>query len=49
MILIVDDERFNCDIIKGFLSTLGLQDSNLRTLSVHDGQQAVTAVLEALD
>ena len=48
-ILIVDDEKFNCSAIKGFLVTLGLKDAKKRSLMCYDGEQAVKAILEAVD
>ena len=47
--MIVDDENFNCNVVQGFLKTLGYPDPKGRTKTAHDGQQAVTAVLEAID
>lgn len=37
-ILIVDDERTNCDIIYGFLLMLGIQNRNLISKFAYDGQ-----------
>ena len=36
-ILIVDDEKFNCNAVKGFLMTLGMKDAKKRSKFCHDG------------
>jgi hypothetical protein len=43
-ILIVDDEKFNCDIILGFLLLLGFENRMFRTTCVYDGEQAVNQI-----
>ena len=40
-ILIVDDEKFNCDIIESFLMILGIQNYQERSEQCYNGQQAV--------
>ena len=47
-VLIVDDERFNCDIIDGFLMILGFPDrENMREFA-YNGEQAFNAVKKAM-
>ena len=48
-ILIVDDERFNCDIIEGFLMVLGMKHSTSRVEACYNGEQAVRAIQNAVD
>jgi len=48
-ILIVDDEKFNCDIIYGFLMILGLKNRQDKTHFAYNGEQAVAMVQKALD
>jgi CheY-like chemotaxis protein len=43
-ILIVDDERFNCDIIEGFLMVLGMNNYIQRIEACYNGEQAVKAI-----
>jgi CheY-like chemotaxis protein len=40
-IMIVDDEKFNCDIIYGFLLVLGFKNRESRTKFAYNGEQAV--------
>lgn len=40
-ILIVDDEKFNCDIIYGFMLILGMQNRKEICDFAYDGEQAV--------
>ena len=48
-ILVVDDEKFNCDIILGFLMLLGLKNRHQRTAFAYNGEQAVAQVQQAID
>ena len=48
-ILIVDDEKFNCDIIDGFLMILGFANREQYREFSYNGEQAVAAVREAMD
>jgi CheY-like chemotaxis protein len=48
-ILIVDDEKFNCDIIEGFLMILGVPNQQEITDYVYNGEQAVNKIRLALD
>ena len=48
-ILVVDDERFNCDIIESFFQILGLPNSKNRLVAVQSGEAAINAVQAALD
>lgn len=47
-ILIVDDERFNCDIIENFLMVLGLPNYKERSEQCYNGNQAVAKVKQAI-
>jgi len=40
-ILVVDDEKFNCDIIFGFLMILGVKNRKEMTHFAYNGEQAV--------
>jgi CheY-like chemotaxis protein len=48
-ILIVDDEKFNCDIIEGFLMILGFTQRNEMTEFAYNGEQAVKAIKQSMD
>ena len=48
-ILIVDDEKFNCDIIESFLMVLGLKNYKDRSEQCYNGDQAVQKIREAID
>ena len=48
-ILIVDDERFNCDIIFGFLMILGVKNRKELTTFAYNGEQAVSEILKAIE
>ena len=48
-ILIVDDEKFNCDIIDGFLMILGFPNREEFREFAFNGEQAVSAVRKAMD
>ena len=48
-ILIVDDEKFNCDIIDGFLMILGFQNRQELTEFAYNGEQAVNIIKKAID
>ena len=48
-ILIVDDEKFNCDIIDGFLMILGYANRKERTTFAYNGEQAVKVIQECVD
>jgi len=47
-ILVVDDEKFNRDIIEGFLMVLGFEDYTTRMVEASDGQEAIDIVQEAI-
>lgn len=47
-ILIVDDEKFNCDIVEGFLQVLGMNNVKKRAEQCYDGDQAVERVETAI-
>lgn len=47
--MIVDDEKFNCNILCGFLASLGYKDPMKKVSMAYDGQQAVNHFLEAVD
>lgn len=49
MILVVDDEKFNCDIIFGFLMILGFKNRKELTKFAYNGEQAVAQVKQAID
>ncbi len=42
--MIVDDEKFNCDIIEGFLMILGFEERTKMTEYAYNGEQAVKKV-----
>lgn len=48
-ILIVDDEKFNCDIIEGFLMILGFDQRSSLTEYAYNGEQAVKKVRDAIE
>ena len=48
-ILVVDDEKFNCDIIGGFLMILGFENQDSMVEFAYNGEQAVTKLKDALD
>ena len=48
-ILIVDDEKFNCEIIDGFLMLLNFKDKNNSREFAYNGEQAIDAVMNAID
>jgi CheY-like chemotaxis protein len=48
-ILVVDDEKFNCDIIFGFLMLLGIYNRKELTDFAFNGEQAVEAVQRAFN
>ena len=48
-ILIVDDEKFNCDIIEGFLMILGFNHRETMTEFAYNGEQAVKKVKDSID
>ena len=48
-ILIVDDEKFNCDIIDGFLMVLNFQNQNELREFAYNGEQAISAVRRAIE
>lgn len=43
-ILVVDDEKFNCDIIEGFLMILGFQGGAEGIVFAYNGEQAVKEI-----
>ena len=47
-ILIVDDEKFNCDIIFGFLMVLGFKNREKRTCFAYNGEQAVQLINQSI-
>ena len=44
----VDDEKFNCDIIYGFLMILGFVNRKERTKFVYNGENAVEEILKSI-
>jgi CheY-like chemotaxis protein len=48
-ILVVDDEKFNCDIIDGFLMILGFKNRHQMTVFSYNGEQAVQEIQNAID
>ena len=48
-ILIVDDEKFNCDIIDGFLMILGILNRHEICTFAYNGDQAVRVIQESFD
>ena len=48
-ILVVDDEKFNCDIVYGFLMILGFKERKERTTFAYNGEQAVKEIKKAID
>jgi CheY-like chemotaxis protein len=48
-ILIVDDEKFNCDIIEGFLMVLQMPNYQQRTDQCYNGETAVEKVKAAIE
>lgn len=48
-ILVVDDEKFNCDIIEGFLMILGYALWKENTVFAYNGEQAVKQVKKSID
>jgi len=48
-VLIVDDEKFNCDIIYGFLMVLGLKNRQEKSEIAYNGEQAVEAFVKAIE
>ena len=46
--LIVDDERFNCDIIYGFMMLLAVQNRKAKTDFAYNGEQAIQQVQKAI-
>ena len=47
-ILVVDDEKFNCDIIYGFLMILGFKNRKEMTKFAYNGEQAVAEIEKAI-
>ena len=45
----VDDEKFNCDIIEGFLMILGFDNISNKCHFAYNGEQAVEKVQASLD
>ena len=48
-ILIVDDEKFNCDILMSFLMILGVKNRNNVAELAHNGQEAVKKIQDSID
>ena len=48
-IMVVDDEKFNCDIIDGFLMILGFTQRSSMVEFAHNGEQAVKLIKNAID
>lgn len=48
-ILIVDDERFNCDTVMGLMMLLGVTNRYLLTKFVYNGEDAVKEIQQAID
>lgn len=47
-ILIVDDEKFNCDILYGFLMILGLKNRRKITDFAFNGEEALNLIKNAI-
>ena len=47
-ILIVDDEKFNCDIIEGFLMILNFENYKDRIEFAYNGEEAINRVKDAI-
>ena len=47
-ILVVDDERFNCDIIDGFLMIVGIKNRNEMVEYAYNGEEAVNKINVAI-
>ena len=47
-ILVVDDEKFNCDIIEGFLMILGFIQWKDQTVFAYNGEQAVDEIKKSI-
>ena len=47
-ILVVDDEKFNCDIIEGFLMILGFVQWKEQTIFAYNGEQAVDEIKKSI-
>ena len=45
----MDDEKFNCDIIEGFLMILGFEQRESMTEFAYNGEQAVKKVKDSID
>ena len=45
----MDDEKFNCDIVYGFLLILGFSARKERTTFAYNGEQAVKMVRESFE
>ena len=43
-ILVVDDEKFNCDIVFGFLMILGVKNRSAITEFAYNGEEALSRV-----
>lgn len=48
-ILIVDDEKFNCDIIEGFMMILGFEHRESLLEYAYNGEQAVKKVKDSIE
>ena len=48
-ILIVDDEKFNCDIIDGLLMILGVENRQFRSQFAYNGEQAVKIIKQSVE
>ena len=48
-ILVVDDEKFNCDIIEGFLMILGFHQREQLTKFAYNGEQAVQIIKKCIN
>ena len=47
--MIVDDERFNIDVLLGFIMMLGIADKDERTDLAMNGEQAVEHMKRAIE
>ena len=47
-ILVVDDEKFNCDIVYGFLMILGVKNRAEITEFAYNGEEALNLVTESI-
>ena len=47
-ILVVDDEKFNCDIVYGFLMIFGVRNRSKITEFAYNGEEALSRIQQAV-